>query len=155
VKSLEEIKKDIESRTSAQVTVEADSFVVPEEKLLEVALFLKGNPDYEMNLLSNLAGVDYTTHLEAVYHLYSTTKKHGPIALKVRTDRETGKIPSVTSVWRSAEFQEREAYDLFGIQFEGHPDLRRILMWEGFQFYPMRKDYVSDDQSEIIEKSSA
>ena len=155
MKSLEEIKKDIESRTSAQIIIEADSLIVPKEKLLEVALLLKGNPEYMMDFLSCLTGVDYTTHLEAVYHLYSMSKKHGPIILKVRTDRDTGKIPSVTPIWRSAEYQEREAYDLFGIHFEGHPDLRRILMWDGFQFYPMRKDYVSDDQSEIIEKSSA
>lgn len=154
MKPLEEIKKDIESLASTQVALEGESFVVPKEKLLEVAMFLKGNPEYEMNLLSSLTGVDYTTHLEAVYHLYSTTKKHGPLTLKVRTDREAGKIPSVVSVWRSAEFQEREAYDLFGIHFEGHPDLRRILMWDEFQFYPMRKDYVADDQSEIIQKST-
>lgn len=154
MKSLEEIKKDIESRTSAQIAIEADALVIPKEKLLEVAMFLKGNPEYQMDYLSSVTGVDYTTHLETVYHLYSVAKKNGPIVLKARTDRETGKMPSVTSVWRSAEFQEREAYDLFGIHFEGHPDLRRILMWEGFQFYPMRKDYVSDDQSEVIQKAT-
>ena len=154
MKSLEEIKKDIESRTSAQITIEVDALIIPKEKLSEVALFLKENPEYMMDFLSSLTGVDYTTHLEAVYHVYSMVKKHGPIILKVRTDREAGKIPSVTPIWRSAEDQEREAYDLFGIHFEGHPDLLRILMWEGFQFHPMRKDYVSDDQAEIIEKAS-
>jgi NADH-quinone oxidoreductase subunit C len=88
-------------------------------------------------------------HLEAVYHLFSMEKKHGPVVLRMRTGNRTDqtRLPSLTPVWRSAEFQEREAFDLYGIVFEGHPDLRRILMWEGFVDYPMRKDYVppSDD----------
>ncbi len=88
--------------------------------------------------------------LEAVYHLYSMELKHGPLILRLRTaDREeNARVPSLTPVWRSAEFQEREAFDLFGIRFEGHPDLRRILMWEGFKDHPMRKDYVEPDDFE-------
>jgi NADH-quinone oxidoreductase subunit C len=83
-------------------------------------------------------------YLEAVYHLFSMEKKHGPLILRMRTaDRGDGThLPSLTPVWRSAEFQEREAFDLYGIVFDGHPDLRRILMWDGFVDYPMRKDYV-------------
>jgi NADH-quinone oxidoreductase subunit C len=83
-------------------------------------------------------------YLEAVYHLFSMEKKSGPLVLRIRTGNRTDdlKLPSLTPVWRSAEFQEREAFDLFGIVFEGHPDLRRILMWEGFVDHPMRKDYV-------------
>jgi NADH-quinone oxidoreductase subunit C len=83
-------------------------------------------------------------YLEAVYHLFSMEKKHGPVVLRMRTrDRGDGaRLPSLTPVWRSAEFQEREAFDLYGIVFEGHPDLRRILMWDGFVDFPMRKDYV-------------
>ena len=152
MKSLEEIKKDIESRTSAQVVIEGNSLVVPKEKLSEVALFLKGNPEYTMDFLSCVTGVDYTAHLEVVYHLYSMTKKHGPIVLKVRTDREAAKVPSVTPIWRSAEYQEREIYDLVGVNFESHPDLRRILMWDGFQYHPLRKDYVQEDQDRELER---
>jgi len=83
-------------------------------------------------------------YLEAVYHLYSMTQKHGPVVIRMRTANrgEDARLPSLTPVWRSAEFQEREAFDLYGIVFDGHPDLRRILMWEGFTDYPMRKDYV-------------
>ena len=83
-------------------------------------------------------------HLEAVYHLFSMKKKHGPVILRLRTVNRSDQthLPSLTPVWRSAEFQEREAFDLYGILFDGHPDLRRILMWEGFADYPMRKDYV-------------
>ena len=64
----------------------------------------------------------------------------------MRTDTDSCEIPSVTPIWRSAEFQEREAYDLLGIKFTGHPDLRRILMWDGFEHHPLRKDYVQEDQ---------
>jgi NADH-quinone oxidoreductase subunit C len=88
--------------------------------------------------------------LEAVYHLYSMELKQGPLILRLRTENraEEVRVPSLTPVWRGAEFQEREAYDLFGIVFEGHPDLRRILMWDGFKDFPMRKDYAEPDDYE-------
>ena len=89
-------------------------------------------------------------HLEAVYHLYSMELKHGPLVLRMRTDDRTDRtrLPSLTPVWRGCEFQEREVYDLFGIVFEGHPDLRRILMWDGFKGFPMRRDYIAPDDFE-------
>ncbi len=88
--------------------------------------------------------------LEVVYHLYSMELKHGPVVLRLRTeDRAQGiHVPSLTPVWRGAEFQEREVYDLYGVIFDGHPDLRRILMWDGFADFPMRKDYVEPDDYE-------
>lgn len=88
--------------------------------------------------------------LEAVYHLYSMENKHGPLVLRMRTENRTDQVrlPSLTPIWRSAEFQEREIFDLYGIIFDGHPDLRRILMWEGFEDHPMRKDYVEPDDYE-------
>ena len=93
--------------------------------------------------------------LEVVYHLFSMAKKEGPVVVRMRTGNRTDDVtlPSLTPVWRSAEFQEREAFDLYGIVFDGHPDLRRILMWEGFTDHPMRKDYVpppDDDELEIL-----
>ena len=86
-------------------------------------------------------------YLEVVYHLYSMAKKHGPVVLRMRTGNRTDKVqlPSLTPVWRSADFQEREVFDLFGVEFMGHPDLRRILMWDGFKDHPMRRDYVEPD----------
>ena len=89
-------------------------------------------------------------YLEAVYHLYSMTHKHGPVIIRMRTaDRAEGaRLPSLTPVWRSAEFQEREIFDLYGVRFDGHPDLRRILMWDEFEDYPMRKDYRDPDDYE-------
>jgi NADH-quinone oxidoreductase subunit C len=88
--------------------------------------------------------------LEAVYHLYSMARKHGPVILRLRTENRTDKteLPSLTPVWRSAEFQEREVFDLYGIVFKGHPDLRRILMWDEFKDHPMRRDYVDPDDFE-------
>ncbi len=88
--------------------------------------------------------------LEAVYHLYSMALGHGPLVIRLRTGNRTDRVelPSLTPVWRSCEFQEREVFDLFGIQFEGHPDLRRILMWDNFEDHPMRKDYVPADDGE-------
>src|SRR5438034_8358627 len=89
-------------------------------------------------------------YLEAVYHLDSIELKHGPIIIRMRTNdrREGVRLPSLTPIWRSAEFQEREIFDLYGIQLEGHPDLRRILMWDEFKDYPMRKDYREPDDYE-------
>jgi NADH-quinone oxidoreductase subunit C len=104
-------------------------------------------------------------YLEAVYHLYSIELRHGPLILRLRTGNRSDQVtlPSLTPVWRSAEFQEREIFDLFGIQFEGHPDLRRILMWDGFEDHPMRKDYVAPDDyeyeptphGEVLERAKA
>lgn len=89
-------------------------------------------------------------YLEAVYHLYSMALKQGPVILRLRTGNRTDQVtlPSLTPVWRSADFQEREIFDLYGIVFSGHPDLRRILMWDEFKDHPMRKDYVAPDDFE-------
>ena len=102
-------------------------------------------------------------YLESVYHLYSVALKHGPVVLRVRTENRSDKVhlPSLTPVWRSCEFQEREIFDLYGIIFDGHPDLRRILMWDEFEAHPMRKDYVEPDDyeyeptphSDVLEKA--
>ena len=99
--------------------------------------------------------VDQTTeekipgYLEAVYHLYSMKFKHGPLIIRMRApNRNDAHLPSLTPVWRSAELQEREIFDLYGIHFDGHPDLRRILMWDEFKDHPMRKDYMPPDDFE-------
>ena len=88
--------------------------------------------------------------LEVVYHLYSISLRHGPVILRLRTVNRTDQaaVPSLTPVWRSCEFQEREVFDLFGVTFAGHPDLRRILMWDEFTDHPMRRDYVEPDDYE-------
>lgn len=103
--------------------------------------------------------------LEVVYHLYSMTLQHGPVILRLRTGNRSDAValPSLTPVWRACEFQEREVWDLYGVHFEGHPDLRRILMWDEFKDHPMRKDYVEPDDYEweptphgaVLEKAKA
>ena len=156
------------------------SLLVDSEHAVAVATFLRDDAELRLDYCSNATGVDWpeavvktkvkkmvvtdgvekeveeTTetrrhgHLEAVYHIYSMAKKHGPVIVRLRTENRADKniLPSLTPVWRSCEYQEREIFDLYGIVFTGHPDLRRILMWDGFKDFPMRKDYVDPDDFE-------
>jgi NADH-quinone oxidoreductase subunit C len=156
------------------------SLLLGHEHASAVARFLCDDPALRLDYCSNVTGVDWLDrtvknkvkvkklvegaekeieetqeeffpgYLEAVYHLYSMTHKHGPVIVRLRTqDRSLGvHLPSLTPVWRSAEFQEREIYDLYGIHFDGHPDLRRMLMWDEFADHPMRKDYREPDDYE-------
>ena len=156
------------------------SLLIDNQYALGIAKFLRDDPALRLDFCSNVTGIDWLDrvtkekvkmkqvlegvekevdqtieqkipgYLEAVYHLYSITHKHGPVIIRMRTrDRAEGAhLPSLTPVWRSAEFQEREIFDLYGIIFDGHPDLRRILMWDEFEDHPMRKDYVQPDDFE-------
>jgi NADH-quinone oxidoreductase subunit C len=156
------------------------SLVVGREHAVAVARYLRDDAKLRLDYCSNVSGVDWLDtetsekvktkklvdgveqevdevrktrtpgYLEAVYHLYSMEKKHGPLVLRQRTENRGDRVAvaSLTPVWRSAEFQEREIFDLYGIVFEGHPDLRRILMWDGFEDHPMRKDYVEPNDYE-------
>ena len=116
--------------------------VVKKENLLDICRFIKSEKDLKMDWLSDVVGVDYhprEPRFEVVYHLYSITNKLR-LRLKVRVaDGES--VPTVTGMWRTANWAEREAYDMFGIKFEGHPDLRRIYMAEDWEGHPLRKDY--------------
>jgi len=120
---------------------EYEGIVVANDRLLEVAKAIRDDLGYDY--LSSVTGVDYYEkgYFEVVYHAFSIARGGGPLVFKARTPRGVAEIPSVVSIWGSAELQEREAYDMFGIRFAGHPDLRRILMWEGFEGYPLRKDW--------------
>ena len=155
----EDLKTALESLLpGVAIMIEGSVLVVQPKDLTAVCRRLKEHERFDLDYLANLTAVDYLAeHLPAeasaqagrmdvVYHLYSMAKKHGPVTLKVRLDRTHPAVASVTPIWRGAEFQEREVYDLFGVTFEGHPDLRRLLMWEGFEGHPMRKDYVVEDQ---------
>ncbi len=120
-----------------------EAAVVQADKLVDVCTHLRDDPELQFGFLSSLTAVDRLEYLEVVYHLTSV-RLNKMTTLKVRThDRENPKVPSVTSVWPGAHFQEREAYDLMGIVFEGHPDMRRIFLWEGFAGYPLRKDFLN------------
>lgn len=115
-------------------------FVIQANRLTDVAMKLRDNMGFDY--LTSLTGVDYIAEnkLEVVYHLAHTVGGPG-IEIKVQVDRDNPVVPTLTHIYRGAEFQEREAFDLLGIRFKGHPDLRRILTWEGFAGHPLRKDW--------------
>ncbi len=158
--SVEDLKVAIEHQVpGTSMGVEGPYLLVESRDLLRVCHFLKDAPDYQMDYVANLTAIDYPPdpavggagRIEMVYHLYSMTKRHGPVAIKAKLPRANPVMPSLVPIYRGAEFQEREVYDLFGVTFEGHPDLRRILMWEGFKGHPLRKDYVVEDQDALEE----
>lgn len=150
--TVDEIKSKIESAIpGVKLKPVRDTLLIENpQDLPRVAEFLKNSPDFRLDYLCSVTGADYLQYLECIYHLYSMEKKTGPVVLRVRVSRDQARIPSLVPVYRGAEFQEREAYDMYGIIFEGHPDLRRIFMWEGFESFPMRKDYEQED-SETLE----
>ena len=163
------------------------SLLLPPTHARECAQWLKSESPWKLDYLSNVSGNDWPKNLitkqaskkpvvdaseesmppclEAVYHLYSIRHSLGPVVLRIRTENRTDEVvlPSLTPVWRSAELQEREIFDLYGIHFEGHPDLRRLLMWDEFEDHPMRKDYVEPDDydyeptphDDVLKKSQA
>jgi NADH-quinone oxidoreductase subunit C/D len=115
------------------------ALLVKRESLLALALYLRDEEGYDY--CASITGVDYEDRFEVVYHLYSTRKQGKPIIVKVHALREEPEVPSVVSIWPGADWQEREVWDLMGVRFSGHPNLKRILMWEGFEGHPLRKDY--------------
>ncbi len=152
--SIEEVKKELGARIpDAKLRTVRDSILVENPKdLVRIALFLKESPKFRLDYLSSVTGADYLEYLESVYHLFSIEKKLGPLVLRVRVPKQNPELPSLVSVYRGAEYQEREAYDTFGLLYGGHPDLRRLFMWEGFEGYPLRKDYEQED-AETLENT--
>ncbi len=119
------------------------TIVIPKEQIVEVCKFLKEDTELCFNLLADLCGIDMNTPSErfgVIYNLYSFTYKHR-IRLKTFTEEENPKVPTVTEVWGTANWHERETFDMFGIIFEGHPDMRRIYLPDEFEYYPLRKDF--------------
>lgn len=116
------------------------TIVLDKASWTKAAPLLRDREELRFNYLRNVSGVDYETHLEVVYHLLSMTSKVD-IAIKLRTDREEASIPSATPTWSTANWNEREIFDLLGIDFPGHPDMRRIMMPDDWVGHPLRKDY--------------
>jgi len=141
--SAKDIARQIEKRfPGCVVESEASSLLVKGEALLEIAAYLKNTSGLDFDYLTAVSGVDYFDCFEVVYHLTSIKHNHS-LVLKTRCyDRENPVLPSVVGLWRTADFQEREIYDLLGISFEGHPNLKRIALWEGFEGHPLRKDFL-------------
>ena len=103
---------------------------------------MKTNPKLDFSFLTAITAVDYVEHFELIYHLTSMRKNTSTVIKSRCSGRSQPKIPSVVSVWQAADLQEREIWDLMGIEFEGHPNMKRILLWEGFEGHPLRKDYI-------------
>ncbi len=119
-----------------------DSFLVRSEFLLTVANYLKDTPGLDFDFLSYITAVDYYDYFEVVYYLTSLEHNHS-LVMKTRCyGRDDLSLPSVVSLWRGADFQEREIYDLFGISFDGHPNMKRIFLWDSFKGNPLRRDYL-------------
>ncbi|MGB2693778.1 MAG: NADH-quinone oxidoreductase subunit C [Dehalococcoidia bacterium] len=126
---------------AVQETTDAWVYVRP-EKLVDVARFVHDERELDGRYLRSLSGVDRYDYFEIVYNIASLSYNHDMI-LKVRLDHEEPEVPSVVSVWLGAHLQEREIYDLLGITFLGHPDLKRLFLWEDFPGHPLRKDFMS------------
>lgn len=133
------------------VTDNPDPYVVvPVESLRSVAEAARRDPELAFDFLESIAGVDTGEHLWCVYHLFSYTHRH-QLVLKVRCTYEQTTLPSLCDVWPAANWHEREQYDLFGFEFEGHPDLRRILLPEDWEGFPLRKAYEYPEEYHEID----
>ncbi len=138
-----EIGNRLEEEFPGSIVVSSENcVVVNSEFLLAVATFLKVTPNLYFDYLTSITAIDYFDYFEAVYHLTSLVHNHS-LVLKTRCyGRDKPALSSVVTLWQGADLQEREIYDLFGIKFGGHPNLKRIFLWEGFPGYPLRKDQV-------------
>lgn len=126
--------------------------IVDRGSLIEACTWLRDDPENAFDMMMDLTAVDYLgrkPRFEVVYHLYSVEKNHR-MRVKVPLEEDDVKIPTVIPVWPGANWLEREAWDLYGIQFDGHPDLKRIYMYEEFEGHPLRKDYPKEKRQPLI-----
>ncbi|MFC1572269.1 NADH-quinone oxidoreductase subunit C [Candidatus Eisenbacteria bacterium] len=120
-----------------------DTAVVPAERIAEISRYLRDNPDLRYDLLVDITAVDYLPRdprFEVVYHFLSLANLTR-VRLKARVSADDCEVPTLTGLWGCADWLEREVWDMFGVRFKGHPNLRRILMWQEFEGHPLRKDY--------------
>ncbi|MBI2524544.1 MAG: NADH-quinone oxidoreductase subunit C [Candidatus Rokubacteria bacterium] len=131
--------------------------VVAREGIIDALGFCRDQPELRFNVLVDLTAVDYLTfpgredgpRFEVVYHLYSIPHNHR-LRLKVPVEQDDAVVPTATSLWPIADWLEREVWDMFGIRFAGHPDLRRLLLYEEFEGHPLRKDYPIERRHPLI-----
>jgi NADH-quinone oxidoreductase subunit C len=136
------LREHFGDRVLETVEKKPDPFVVIDPAaLVGISRYLRDDPELAMDCLSNESGVDYKDRLEVVYHVFSYRHRHGAV-LKVRLPRENPRVATVEGIWNSANWMEREIFDLLGVTFDGHSDLRRILMPEDWPGHPLRKDFV-------------
>ena len=124
------------------IEASGEAILVKSKSIFDVAEYLKSSPELDFDYLNYITAVDYYDYFEVVYQLTSIKHNHS-LVLKTRCyERDNPVIPSIVRLWRGADLQEREIYDLMGISFEGHPNLKRIVLWSGFEGHPLRKDYL-------------
>lgn len=141
--AFQDVAAAIERAVPSAVTQRSDKLVlVDSEKLPAVAKFLHEAPGMEFDFLVSISAVDYIDYFEVVYHLLSIKNNESTIIKTRAYSRDYPAVPTVVNVWQGADFQEREIFDLMGVIFTGHPNLKRIMLWEGFEGYPLRKDYI-------------
>ena len=126
----------------AVITWDDASVWLEPESLNEAAAFLKDDAELDFKFLNSISAVDYIEYFELVYHLMSINHQHTAIVRSRVYGREEPSAASVTGIWKGADFQEREIWDLMGVRFSGHPNLKRIMLWEGFDGHPLRKDFL-------------
>ena len=127
---------------NAVIETSDTTILIKGESLLDVATFLKDTPELEFDYLTHITAIDYYDYFEVVYQLTSIKHNHNLVVKTRCYGRDNPSLPSVVSLWRGADYQEREIYDLMGITFAGHPNMKRIVLWQGFQGHPLRKDYL-------------
>jgi len=143
-----------ESAATAYQSCDRTIVVVAPEALPRVMRFLRDDPNQAYEMLADVTAVDYTPtegNIHVVYQLSSVSRKTR-LTVKVKVPTADAVVPSLTSIWKSADWAEREVWDMFGVRFEGHPDLRRILMYEEFEGHPLRKDYPVDRRQPLVEE---
>jgi NADH-quinone oxidoreductase subunit C len=134
-----------------------DTAVIQRDHVAEVARFLRDTPVLAFNMLVDITAVDHlgrrdeTERFEVVYHLYSLQHRHR-VRLKVRVGDVDPHVPTLSRLWGAANWAEREVWDMYGIRFDGHPDLRRILLYESFKGFPLRKDFPLDGEQAIVDE---
>ncbi len=126
--------------------------IVDAARIVEVMRFLRDTPDIEFDMLTDVTAVDYLgeqPRFEMVYHLYSVGKNRR-LRVKARVEEEAAEIDTLCELWSSANWMEREVWDMYGIRFKGHPDLRRLLLYEEFEGHPLRKDYPKEKRQPLV-----
>lgn len=138
-KVIRQIKKHFPEATAEVI---GEAILVKSEAIFDIVAYLKSSAELDFGYLNYITAVDYYHYFEVVYQLTSMKHNHS-LVLKTRCyDRENPRVPSIVSLYQGADFQEREIYDLMGISFAGHPNLKRIVLWQGFEGHPLRRDYL-------------
>ena len=138
-----ELAEAVQRRYPEAVEEASDAALcVAPQAIADVCRFLREDALQDFDLLSSLTAVDYVEYFEVIYHLLSMRRNQAAVVKTRAYDRDQPSVPSVVDVWKGAELQEREVWDLMGVHFEGHPNMKRVLLWEGFTGHPLRKDFL-------------